>query len=258
MDKIQIWKHYFLKKFPNYSYYSYHFKFEKLFRGRPFGSASVNEVENKIQHVKHMWCPPKSRCTRQRCNIKGQPMLYLSSTISTIPLEVGSKRNDLISIIEYQHKKEISPISIVGWNDLMQITYADVSKIIYNHFINASNEIVDIDTKISNIFKSPQGESNKFDIYNITIALTQLYLSQKSIGLMYPSVADGCQSFNLALKPQKVKDILIPKRIGIYKTIEIGSSNFSKLEKISSGIILKEGTIKWKKSASNEILVFTK
>lgn len=258
MDKIQDWKNYLSQKYANYKYWTYHFKFEKLFRGRPMGNKSLEEVKNEIQNVKHMWCPPKSKCIKQRCNIKGQPMLYLSSTISTIPLEIGSSNNDLISIIEYQHKKEISPISIVGWNDLMQIKYADVSKIIYNHFDNASNEIVNIDTKLSTLFKIPQRGNNKFDVYNITIALTQLYLSQKSIGLMYPSVADGYKSFNLVLQPQKVKNLLIPKKIGIYKIIEVGSPEFSKLKKISYGNILNGGNIKWANSISDEILIFTK
>jgi len=258
MKKIDFWKDYFLNQYgDDYQFMTYKFNFNYLYRGRPFGKLGLTEVQNELEHTKSIWSPPPKKCSKQRCSNKGENKLYLSSHISSIPLELECDKNDLIAIVKYKQLDFFQPLSIVGLKDLLRLpSDGDFALSLSKHHEGKSDKVIRIDSILSNIFKSKKREDG-FDIYDPTIALTHLYL-RKSIGLIYPSVAAGYKSFNIVLKPQKVKTILKPIEVGIYEVMEINSNDYAVFKKLSKGLISENGHIKWYKEIDDIICQYEK
>lgn len=257
--KISKWKGYFEKKYGvNFLFMTYRFSFKSLYRGRCFQSSdyTLSSVKNEIQTTKDILAPPKKWCKTQRCNIKGQPILYLSSHISSIPKELECKHGDFLVIAKFKQNKSLYPMAILGWEKLMRVESLSLREIIKDHFSDKSIKVKEIDNKISNIFiQTTENATNK--IYIITNAISQLFF-RHNIGIVYPSVDTPDHSFNLALKPNKVKTVFSINTVNIYKCISYNEHE-TKLQKVAIGRIdSKNGYVKWTHQNISDIQVFQK
>lgn len=257
IDKVTYWKNYFLESYgTDFNYMTYQVRFDNLYRGRSFENGSLKKVQKTIKKTINMWCPPKCKCSKQRCNLKGDPLLYVSSHISSIPLELNCRRDNLLVIISYRQSDYLSPLAIIGWEELMKIPDG-ISELIKNHFKNKSKKVIEIDKKISKIFITHRRDPERFDIYNISIGLTNLFL-KKAIGIIYPSVATNHKSFNIVLRPHLVKSILCPVDITIYKVMDLLTTESVGLQRLSIGEILTNGKIRWKEDNEQTIFKYEK
>ncbi len=258
MIRINNWKLYFEKQYgSDYKFMTYEFNFNFLYRGRTFKERKISEVQNKLEHTKRIWSPPRKECSKQRCSDKFENKLYLSSHISSIPLELECNESDLIALVKYKQLYSFQPLSVVGLNDLIRLPIeGDFTEKLSHHHDRKSDKIIRIDSILSNIFKSRKRQDG-LDIYDLTIALTHLYL-RKTIGLIYPSVAAGYKSFNIVLKQQLVKTMLKPVEIGIYRVVDINSNEYAEFRRLSIGEIFENGQIKWRKETNDIVLRYEK
>lgn len=259
-NKIKFYERHFAKIYgPIYKYTHYRFNFESLFRGRHIKDKTLSEVKREITHTDNIWSPKKESCSKQRCSDKNESLLYLSSHISSIPIELELKKNDLVAIVRYEPSRYLESLAIVGKDELIKIpSEGNFTELIRNHNINKTKEIVKADKLFSDIFKCKRHHFS-FDIYDLTIALSHLFLlKDTSIGLIYPSVASGYKSFNLALKPELVKEILNPIDIGIYLVEDNNSTDYAEFVKLSFGEIFSEGNIKWIDIENGQPIIYEK
>ena len=246
-------------QFRDYKYWTYHFKFHNIYRGRKFhNNGDCKKIQGEIKHIRHMWCPPRSKAKKQRCNLKGQPLLYLSASISSIPFELRCKRGDYVSIVEYNSRIDLSPIVIIGWENLMAIEHIHIRKIIKDHFINSTTQIKEMDKKLSELFVVKKEELDSDVVYDNSIAITSNFFKKGNIGLIYPSIESESTSFNLVLKPQYAKTTLRPRQIFIYEILELYSVNRISVLPKSKGEIQKNGNIKWIDLFDSERLIIEK
>lgn len=246
MDKID----YYIDKFSkegrdSYLFRRYEFKFSNLYRGRPFGKNSLEEVKKELYHVDKMWSPPPScKVAKGRCNRENESVLYLSSYISSIPKELGAEENDLIAVAKYKMKDVIKNISLLGFDEIYKNAESDFKKIIENHYKDIPFKAILLDNKYSMDFIKKRDSNLKYDIYDKTIALTELSFL-KSTCLIYPSVAVGYKSFNLVLKPEEVKSILKPVGINICLIVGENFDDRANLKSLSYAEIDDFGCVKW-------------
>ena len=258
MVNIQQLSNYYYQKFgSNFQFMTYRFRFESLFRGRSFPHKDEDSILKEVSEFKHIWAPCSNMATKQRCNEEGNPILYITSHISTIPYELEIKKDDLFVVCEFEQLEEFVSIKILGWEKLMEQGNQEFSKIIENYFSDKPKEVITIDKKIAEIFTSPRLETGE-DIYNHSIALSKLYFQNGGDGLIYPSVADGFKSINLALIPDKVKSKLIPKNISIYKLLQINSNKSIDVKVFREGFFDKNLKISWSNPIKDKFLRYEK
>lgn len=254
-----------------YSFHRYLFDYEFIYRGRPFDDCDLDSVKRGVCQIGDMWCPPAKLATKQRCNRKGEPLLYLSSNKSTIPYELNTKLWDYIPIIEYKSVREIQPCAIIGFERLMKIE--KMKNIISNHYINKNDTIIQIDKTFGQLFSQKKDcdlahykwfiekyNLSKIteDFYDITIGISDFFLSKSVIGIVYPSVANNYEAVNFALNPLVVKDFLVPISVNIYQFIGSNSHRDATMRLVCSGEIKSDERIDWKDIDSILIQKFEK
>lgn len=217
----------------NYITTPYNLDPKVLFRAR----VNVDKDGNKIDFftkTSELWAPTDQDVTKQgRCNPIGQSLLYCSSSLLTALYEVRPKPNQDITIIEYESVGEIGLLGILGVNSLIPVS-SDYEKIFKEHHEHMTEKALLLDNHFAEIFKSKDENSNEFPIYNLTNALSKIFLTNTKTdlfpphtispsfkGLVYPSVATRkALGMNMAFYPNEVKGALKALRAYKYKILE--------------------------------------
>jgi hypothetical protein len=204
-----------------------------LFRAR----LNIDKDGNKIDFfntTSELWAPSDEDVKRQgRCNTKGQSLLYCSSNLLTTFYEVRPIPNYDISIIEYKSVGEIGLLGILGVKSLIPVSN-DFRAVFENHHKHMTEKALFLDNHFADIFKSNEENSDEFPIYNLTNALSQIFLTNTKTdllpphviapsfkGLVYPSVLTRKPlGMNMAFYPAEVKEALKPYRAYKYKVLE--------------------------------------
>jgi hypothetical protein len=204
-----------------------------LFRAR----VNVDRDGKKIDFftkTSELWAPPDQDVTKQgRCNTKGQGLLYCSSDLLTSLFEVRPKPDNDITIIEYKSVGEIGLLGILGVKSLITVS-GDHETIFKKHHKPLTEKALLLDNHFAEIFKSKDENSDEFPIYNVTNALSQIFLTNTKTdllpphviapsfkGLVYPSVLTRkTLGMNMVFYPNEVKDALRPFRAYKYKILE--------------------------------------
>ncbi len=231
---VANWKKIFSEELSkNFSTQTYSIAWKCLYRARPNFDCDKKPVDF-FTNSTELWAPPRKKIKRQgRCNIIGQSLLYCSSNPLTTLFETKPNTGTEITIMEYKLAVEIGPICVVGVNDIIKIG-DNHKKIFGNHFNNSTKESILLDDMISCVFKSKTENSETFPIYNLTNAVTQIFLHNnkndfipkylippKTIGLIYPSVETvAVLGANIVMEPRKVKNKLKPNIAYKYKIIK--------------------------------------
>ncbi len=217
----------------NYITTPYNLDPKVLFRAR----INVDRDGNKIDfftNTSELWAPADQDVEKQgRCNTKGQSLLYCSSSLLTTLYEVRPKPDYDITIIEYKSVGEIGLLGILGVASLIPVS-ADYKKIFHKHHQHMTEKALLLDNHFAEIFKSKDENSEEFPIYNVTNALSQIFLTNTKTdlfpphvvspsfkGLVYPSVSTRkALGMNMAFYPNEVKNALKPFRAYKYKILE--------------------------------------
>lgn len=178
---VKNWKEIFSKELSNiFNTKTYGFNPEFVYRSRINLDKESNHI-NFFNNTKDLWAiPPKKAKNQGRCNLAGQSLLYCSSVPMTTIFELKPKTGESITILEYKTNGEIGPLGIVGVNDILNIS-EDYKRIFSNHFKNNSEESILLDNILSNIFKTKSDNTINFPIYNLTNAITQIFLNKQPI-----------------------------------------------------------------------------
>lgn len=233
-----------------------------LFRARPNFDSNGNAVDF-FKNTKELWAPPYKKVKKQgRCNKVHQSLLYCSSNPTTTLFETKPNTNDELTIVEYMVKNNIFPLGAIGVQDIVNVG-DDFKKIFSNHFNNTSDESLVLDRILSAVFKTNSDNTKDYPIYNLTNAITQIFLnkqiakdlpkhliSPKLIGLIYPSVETYLPlGVNIVMDPREVKNILVPKNAYKFKIIErISHHHYVYVQTFETNKIYPNGEMKWSPS----------
>ncbi len=267
---VKNWKEIFSKELSNiFNTKTYGFNPVFVYRSRINLDKENNQIEF-FNNTKDLWAIPAKKAKNQgRCNLAGQSLLYCSSVPMTTIFELKPKTGESITILEYKTNGEIGPLGIIGINEILNIS-EDYKKIFINHFKNNSEESVLLDDILSNIFKTKSDNTINFPIYNLTNAITQIFLNKQpnnksikklsapsSIGLIYPSVeSKKILGVNLVLKPNSIK--LEPCKAYKYKIIKCHDEHhFDLILTHQTNKIYSNGQMTWTKKDDSQIEFLT-
>ncbi|MCX6185897.1 MAG: hypothetical protein NTU43_02730 [Bacteroidetes bacterium] len=232
---------------------TYNYNPEYLYRAR----LNFNEKKEPVDFFcqsNELWAPPFKKATIQRCNLAGQSMLYCSTCATTTIFEINPIPNTEITIMEYKCSEEIKQLSILGLEQIVSIN-DNLKNIFGNHLNGKSEETIIIDKILSSIFKSRNIKCSKVPIYNLTNAITQIFLNKQqgdffakqNIGLIYPSVeTKKVLGANIVMNPKVTKQILKPNIAYKYKILKAHSPHhFEILLTNKTSNIADNGFMNW-------------
>lgn len=229
--------------------------------------ARVNNVDF-FNNSKDLWAPPYKLVSKGRCNAQNQSMLYCSAIPTTTFFELDVQKGDVVTIIEYKFTDEISPLKLIGWQELNNASRCFGSlnayeRIFQNHFANASEDCLLIDRFLSERFKTRKTDENKEYLYNITNAIVKLFLYRSddrrgwvgngtpSIGLLYPSVQTDIPSINYVFKANEIKSYIKASKVYMYKILEKRGLHFYAAQLThQTSKIRPDGHLVWQKVES--------
>lgn len=238
--KIENWKNIFSKELSGlFTTRQYSINPNYLYRARPNLDCSGKPIIF-FKNASDLWAPPRSKTKKQnRCNIKGQSLLYCSTCPTTTIFEVKPASGTELTIIKYKTNSKIGYLAAVGVKEIMTIG-ADFYEIFNSHFDNSSEETRILDDILSDVFKSKTQNTDLFPIYNLTNAITQIFLNNqkadsipqslkasKFVGLIYPSVeTEVVLGANIVMTPKNVKNKLIANVAFKYQIIKQYDEHF--------------------------------
>lgn len=257
---VEDWKSLFSKLLANrYSRKIYYFNPELLYRAR----LNIDKMNQKIPFfykTNDLWAPPFKMVKKQgRCNTIGQSLLYCSTHPVTTLFELSPSEDTEVTLIQYKCKSEISPLGIIGADEISLIN-DKYNKIFGNHLYKKDKKSVDIEYILSLLFRMKSTDEKQITIYNLTNAITQIFLSKEpikvpdkksyaNIGLIYPSVETfEPLGVNLALNNALSKPILVPAVA--YKFIVLrkhGEDFYDIMFTHKTSRIYENGEMKWEK-----------
>ena len=257
MDNSHIWKRFLadylsgkVKRTP------YAFWFEKLFRARK--CENIESAISYYHHVKKIWNPKPSKSKQGRCNFKGQSILYLASGIRSLPYELSCQKGDVLCVghfVQKTTKERLGPYSIIGAKFLIESEL--LYPVIQKYFSSYTELEKSIDKKLANIFSAQKHGEQGFNFYNITSALTNIYLHKSSgpfgrnegnsdsVGLIYPCVMKKFNSFNIVIRPTYAKKHFFVEKLELLKFVDEDSKGGSLFNLIAKGRVDTCGNIKW-------------
>lgn len=253
---IHLWKHNLSKKFDEKLRITpYMFYIERLYRARAVSkNFSLTRALEEFDTEKKLWNPSPKKATKQRCNQNGQSVLYLSSSLRNLPLELKLSPNQLFCSTKFcpkiKQKQTLGPLGVIGHETLVQ--QLPLRRLLSSYAENFTPDNIKIDNKIARIFAYKKN-SKGFDIYNVTNAITQIffhknkYLSKKLDnlkGIIYPCVEWKFQVFNIVLKSSFAKRELKIKEVKIYRYLEANENGEVYLEELAKGSVFKS-KIRW-------------
>ncbi len=211
-----------------------------------FRACNWNETDELPTHVNRLLAPPPELTNRNRCNLKGKPVLYLADQPSLaiheikvpvggtfIALQLTTKPNaeDLYSMVYgknafvmFNYDERISK-GKKWYKKLCGVYYKKamfIRKLIDDEFIR--------DNDLSGL------------TYRFTANLVDysFSLDPKLDGIFYPSIAVNGKSHNIVFKNDAWQKRYEPKRVGFYKLEERGHITL-----LSGGSVLSNGDLKW-------------
>lgn len=101
---------------------TYKFYFDAMYRGRAWDK-SLETAFLEFNNVKRIHAPNKKLVNMGRCNLKSQPILYLSSKMKSIPLEINLVKGSLFCVAKFESIKkhfEIGPYAVTGQDRLKE------------------------------------------------------------------------------------------------------------------------------------------
>lgn len=231
---VMDWKNIFSKELSHiFSTRPYSIDPKWLYRARLNFDCDKRPIDF-FKNTSALWAPPRKKIKQQgRCNTAGQSLLYCSSNPTTTLFETKPETGTEITVMEYKLLGEIGQVGVVGVKDVMTIG-EDYKNIFSNHFQNSTEETMLLDDILSGVFKSKTENIKAYPIYNLTNAVTKIFLHNqkndlipqhlippKSIGLIYPSVETIITlGINIVMEPREVKNKLKPNIAYKYKIIK--------------------------------------
>jgi hypothetical protein len=265
---VSDWKEFFSGEMSQiFSTRTYSFNPVYLYRARLNFDSNGNPVDF-FDNVNDLWAPPYKKVKRQgRCNMSSQSRLYCSTNPMTTLFELSPETGVEKTVIEYKCTDEIKNLAIIGANEIIAVN-DDYRHIFGNHFKGRKVETLLLDDLLSLIFRGKTQNAETFPIYNLTNAITQIFLHKQAatspfghplpstnIGLIYPSVETSkAYGANLVLDPLMVKKYLKPCIAYKYKIIKKHSADFFDIlltHKTSK--IYPNGQMVWEKCFDTEM-----
>jgi hypothetical protein len=175
-----------LKKFTVLDWFNiFSTELSQIFTTRPYRldpkrlyRARFNYGTEYFIHSKELWAPPRKIASQLRCNLKGQSRLYCTLNAATTLFELKPKTDTEMTVMEYKTTGEIAPLGIVGVNDIIKLN-SNMIGIFGDHFINSTAESQLLDDILSKIFKFKTGDKDELSSYNLTNAITQIFLNNQ-------------------------------------------------------------------------------
>lgn len=173
--------------------------------------------------------------------------------------------------MEYIVSDTIGPLSIVGVKDIIPVRESYKS-IFSKHFLNKESKLIVLDDMLSKIFTFNRANIECLPIYNLTNALTQIFLNNQkvknispkfiafqNIGLMYPSVVTSKKmGINLVIDPKIASEVLNPNIGYRYRIIEKEDEHNYKIQLThKTSRIFNNGEMKWSYLPDSEVEYIT-
>jgi hypothetical protein len=246
---------------------TYSFNPVYLYRARLNFDSNGKAVEF-FDNVKDLWAPPYKNVKKQgRCNMPRQSLLYCSTNPTTTLFELSPETDVEKTVIEYKCIDEIKNLAIIGVNEVVSVAN-DYGRIFGNHFNGRKEETILLDEMLSLIFRGKTRNTQTIPIYNLTNAITQIFLNKQprlspfgtplpptNVGLIYPSVETSQPlGANLVLDPFAVKEHLKPSIAYKYKIIRKYSADFFDiLQTHKTSKIYPNGQMVWESCYDSKI-----
>lgn len=217
-----------------------------FFRARIFNS-------EKLTKLNDIGAPPSHLIKNfQRCNPPQTAMFYAASKKISAILEIKPQKNDIVYLCEWVdlHKSRINTIFSYQFTRNNFATSA-IEDLVYTYF----------DTKFTNNIH-PQDSAK----YKITSAIAQLLTTnfesnkingRNTSGLIYPSIVNIEDSYNIAYHAQEAIEIFQPINIVMIKILNI-SEHAVEFELIDNSINFTNNTINWNNNSDYIYLTKTK
>lgn len=265
---VTDWKEFFSGEMSQiFSTRSYSFNPVYLYRARLNFDSNGKPIDF-FNNVSDLWAPPYKKVKKQgRCNMAGQSRLYCSTNPTTTLFELSPETDVEKTVIEYKCIDEIKNLALIGANEVVSVN-DNYQRIFGNHFKGRKEETLLIDEILSFIFRGKTQNAHTFPIYNLTNAITQIFLHKQptispfghplppsNIGLIYPSVETSKPlGVNLVLDPFQAKKYLKPDIAYKYKVIKKHSTDFFDIKLThQTSKIHPNGQMVWKKCLDSKI-----
>jgi|GEM_PF-3179354 len=227
-QRYQAWKFFFKEKSSKKLISkNYNFHFDSLTRARKCKSKDLTNAFQEFAQISSMKAPKKKFVKNMgRCNRKKIPMLYLSSSTLSLPLEIGLEVGDLFCVAHFitKNTEEHGPYAVSGHQYLVK--QAKLNYILQNYTTNFSEAQIKYDAILGRLMTAVNNK-NGFGIYSLTNALCSIYfhrpknskeygwvsnetyqvVQDETIGLIYPCVHFNLNSFNVVMNPKNADSI---------------------------------------------------
>jgi hypothetical protein len=242
-----------------------------LYRARLNFGDKGNRVDF-FDNVNDLWAPPYKKVKKQgRCNMPGQSILYCSTNPTTTLFELSPETGVEMTVIEYKCIDEMKNFALIGANEVISVN-DNYRGIFGNHFKGLNEQTLLIDDILSLFFHGKTQNPQTFPIYNLTNAITQIFLhkqpatspfghplSTSNIGLIYPSVETRKPlGVNIVLDPFLAKKYLKPNTVYKYKIIKKHSTDFFDIQLThKTNKIHLNGQLVWEKCFDSKVEYIT-
>ncbi|GAB3667289.1 hypothetical protein GCM10028791_43000 [Echinicola sediminis] len=186
----------------------------------------INDGDKLFYSLNDLWCPPKHLITRLgRCNDIGDQMLYVSGGGHTCLSETNPKIGDTVTCVEFEVAEKFNVVEIGVLQNIKREKYFQQYAALNNYgthyFYNGNDNLIKLDKTLKEFiikeFTKTVLPEEGF-LYKKSIAITKHFLGAPEIkGIMYPSTKMDLKDLNYAIPAEFAKDLLIPKRIDVFK-----------------------------------------
>jgi hypothetical protein len=185
----------------------------RIIRSRCFRQLSRPETTDDLTY------PPKDRAKQQRANGPAEQIFYASTGTPTTLVESRTASNEYVIAAEWELTKKMTVQEIGFINDKL----STIEHILHRIFTSTDEKLYPYTSKISQILLSGN------------------YIN----GLLYPSIAIGNQSHNLAIKKSFVDEGLRCVNAVLYKIVEVTDNLKYTVEELDFATC-HEKTLDWK------------
>lgn len=223
-----------------------------LYRARKHNHLEGNIDKNNKFHLfkseNEFWNPPPEHCILGRCQIKGESLLYCSTSWETTISEVKPSIDDFVSVSIYHARRHPdnpntflgSRIVPIGVQYLSEIDHLKHMFKDYN-FEGRNPELYKLDNLLDDLFHKNVNPDQEY-IYNLSTAVTRCMMKnilkgeaeQQMHGMIYSSIARNKTDYNFVLRPIHARTTYSLNRVQTFQIIET-TDNTIKLQLIRNG-----------------------
>lgn len=209
-----------------------------------YRARTLNEEDIVPTHLDDLLQPPPSLTYRGRCNLDGDPVLYVTDNPYAIIQECNIHVGQRFIVTQFDHKKIVEedvivfPLGLEAQTALRpDNTLTEALAWKYKNMGSQANKLKKLEHKIHTQFVKDDSDKNSH-IFSSIIS-NHFLKSDTTDAIYYPSIATNGIAKNFAVKPGKIFKAYTADKAILFKF------EGEKWTQLDSATILNDGSLEW-------------